>query len=87
MHQEFNPPHYTWTASNAKEAENILSAARDLLDAHLKTLVPNDAMERHDAQRTAPVALTVSMNLSGLLEQINTKRTIDNMEAGLADGH
>ncbi|WP_030888271.1 hypothetical protein [Streptomyces sp. NRRL S-1868] len=87
MHQEFHPPHYTWTASNAKEAENILSAALDLLDAHLKTLMPNGAMERQDAKRTAPVALTVSMDLTGFLEQINTKRAIDKLEATLGDDH
>ncbi|GAA2629754.1 hypothetical protein [Streptomyces axinellae] len=86
MEQEFNPPRYTWTASTAEEAKNTLMAAIDLMDAHLATLVPGNSMKRHKVKESTPVALTVSMDLSGLIEQINTKRTLDSLEASLGDG-
>lgn len=86
MEQEFNPPRYTWTASTVQEAKAILNAARDLVDAHMSTLVPGDVGDRWDAEKGAPTALSISLDLSGLVEQINTRRTIADMEASLGDG-
>ncbi|MDF4254630.1 hypothetical protein [Streptomyces sp. WMMB303] len=85
MRQEFEPPHYTWSASTAEEAKTTLRAAADLIDAHLATLVPGDRLQRHQAKASTPLTLTVSMDLSGLIEKINTQRTIDGLEASLGD--
>jgi hypothetical protein len=86
MKQEFNPPRYTWTAATAQEAKNVTQAVEDLIGAHMTTLSPGDGMDRHRAAKAAPVTLTVTLDLSGLVEQINTHRTIADLEASLGDG-
>lgn len=86
MEQDFNPPRYTWTASTAEEANNTLQAAEELIKAHMRTLIPTGGMNLLTAAKDAPVTLTVTLDLSGLVEQINTQRTIAGLEASLGDG-
>lgn len=85
MRYEFNPPRYTWTASTAEEAKNTLQAAADLIDAHLATLVPGNSLQRYKAKESTPVSLTVSLDLDDLIEQINTKRTLDSLDFPLEE--
>ncbi|WP_326806675.1 hypothetical protein OHB04_02455 [Streptomyces sp. NBC_01775] len=85
MH-EFNPPRYTWTATTAREADNVLQAVQDLIAAHLATLVPRGGGEKLQTAKTAPVTLTVSLDLSGLIEQINTQRAAAGLAVSLGDG-
>lgn len=80
MRYEFNPPRYTWTASTAEEAKNTLQAAANLIDAHLATLVPGNSLQRYKAKESTPVSLTVSLDLYDLIEQINTKHTLDSLD-------
>ncbi|MFH9108528.1 hypothetical protein ACH4LN_17930 [Streptomyces albus] len=90
MRHEFNPPRYTWTASTAEEAKNALQAAAnlidahraaaDLIDAHLATLAPGNSPQRYKAKESTPVSLTVSLDLYDLIEQINTKHTLDSLD-------
>ncbi|MFF9559278.1 hypothetical protein ACF1DY_26105 [Streptomyces albus] len=79
MRHEFNPPRYTWTASTAEEARNTLGAVIDLIEAHLATLVPTGGADMVRTATTAPVSLTVSLDLDDLIERINTKRTVGSL--------
>ncbi|MFG7940976.1 MULTISPECIES: hypothetical protein [Streptomyces] len=85
MPHEFTPPRYTWTASTAEEADNTLRAVIELLDAHLATLVPGGGVDKHRASKTAPVSLTVSLDLSNLIEQINKKRISDSLNSSVGE--
>jgi hypothetical protein len=82
MATQFDPPRYTWNAATAREALEMLEAARDLIDAHLKTLAPGGT-GRFEASRTASVALTVTLDLSGLVRAVNDKATVENLETAL----
>ena len=85
MEQHFTPPRYTWTATTAREAEDILDAAKKLISSHMTTLVPGDTRHRWKVEQSAPVALTVSLDLSSLIEQINDRRTLDGLESILGE--
>jgi hypothetical protein len=74
MSKQFDPPRYEWTASTIEEAQSILGAAGDLIDAHVSTLAPAGSMERLGARRTTPARLVVSLDLSGAVDRINDQR-------------
>lgn len=67
----FNPPRYEWTATNAQEALNILSAAEQLIDSHLVSLAPGDNLVRQEQRRRTPLPLTLSLDLTSLVTSIN----------------
>ena len=61
-----NPMHYEWTGTTVEEASNLLRAAEELLDAHMKALAPGSAMTRLRLGRTAKVGIKVSLDLTEL---------------------
>ncbi|MER0443057.1 hypothetical protein ABR738_00450 [Streptomyces sp. Edi4] len=71
------PPVYEWSATTAQEAETSLEAATNLIDAHLKTLVPGDAYIKSDTRRNALVGLRISLDLGPLLLAINESRVLN----------
>ncbi|MDX3165867.1 MULTISPECIES: hypothetical protein [Streptomyces] len=71
------PPAYEWTATTAMEAENVLEAAKNLIDAHLKTLVPGDPFIKADTRRNTPIKLRISLDLGPVIEAINESRQLD----------
>ncbi|MFJ1662333.1 hypothetical protein [Streptomyces anthocyanicus] len=73
---DISPPKYEWSARTAQEAENSLEAARHLIDAHLKTLVPGDAFIKGDTRRTSPLVLRISLDLGPMVEAINESRQL-----------
>ncbi|MFI1530845.1 hypothetical protein [Streptomyces griseus] len=74
---DISPPLYEWSARTAQEAETSLEAARHLIDAHLKTLVPGDAFIKSDTRRTSPLVLRISLNLGPMVEAINESRRLN----------
>lgn len=76
----FDPPRYTWSAATAREALSALEAARDLVETHLLSLEPQDAVKRSQESRTAPAALTVTLDLSGLVQLINDRAAVRSLE-------
>jgi len=81
----FDPPRYEWHAQTAEEAKNILEAARDMIDAHINTLVPQGGADRVEARRVTPVPLLVSLDLSGAVARINDQRTLHSLDSDLSD--
>ncbi|MCZ0984014.1 hypothetical protein O1L60_45450 [Streptomyces diastatochromogenes] len=71
------PPVYEWTATTAQEAATSLDAATNLIDAHLKTLMPGDPYIKNDTRRNAAVALRISLDLGPLLQAINESRELN----------
>lgn len=61
-----NPNTHEWTGTTVEEAEDLLSAARDLLDAHMKALAPGDYRSRIRLAKTTHVAIKVSLDLTDL---------------------
>ncbi|KOT94497.1 hypothetical protein ADK70_12520 [Streptomyces rimosus subsp. pseudoverticillatus] len=66
----FEPPRYAWTADTAYDALAVLQAATDLIESYTATLAP-DSRERYDAKRNSTAKLSVDLDLSALVEQIN----------------
>uniref|UniRef100_UPI000539D965 hypothetical protein n=1 Tax=Streptomyces rimosus TaxID=1927 RepID=UPI000539D965 len=66
----FEPPRYTWTADAAYDALAVLRAAIDLIESHTATLAP-DNRERYDAKRNSTANLSITLDLSTLVKQIN----------------
>ncbi|MFD7661054.1 hypothetical protein [Streptomyces sp. NPDC059788] len=66
----FEPPRYTWTADTVYDALSVLQAATDLIESHAATLAP-DSRERLEVKRSASTELSVTLDLSTLVEQIN----------------
>jgi hypothetical protein len=85
MTQRFDPPRYTWNAATVSEVKAALEAAGELIDAHLRTLEPGDGVARMRAARTAPAAMTLSLDLSGLVQAVNDQHTLRGLESGLPD--
>ncbi|MER7487976.1 hypothetical protein ABTY20_19120 [Streptomyces sp. NPDC126497] len=77
---KFDPPRYTWSAATAREALTVLEAARDLVESHLSSLEPQDPGKRLAESRRAPVALTVTLDLSGLVQLINDRAAVQHLE-------
>lgn len=63
-----NPMRYEWTGATALEAETLLSAADELIRAHLKAIAPGDGTARLRIARTAPVAIKISIDLTHLAD-------------------
>jgi len=63
-----NPQRYEWTGTTAREADTLLGAAQELIDAHLKALVPGDPTARLRLSKTAPVVVKISIDLTQLAE-------------------
>ncbi|MEU1327229.1 hypothetical protein [Streptomyces microflavus] len=55
-----------WNAETAQAALNLLAAAQERIESALKVASPGDAMERHRAAATAPVRLSISLDVSDL---------------------
>ncbi|GLF98191.1 hypothetical protein [Streptomyces yaizuensis] len=70
------PPQYEWTAETGQEAETSLEGVRNLIDAHLKTLLPGDAYIRGETRRSTRVKLRVSLDLGPVIEAINGSRQL-----------
>jgi hypothetical protein len=67
-------PYY---ADNASEALTILDAARQLIEARLKTLHPGLGIsERGRAAKTTPLRLTITIDEGAVLEQIEETHTL-----------
>lgn len=60
------PNTHEWTGTTVEEAEDLLSAARQLLDAHMKALAPGDHRSQYRLAKTTPVAIKVSLDLTAL---------------------
>ncbi|MEU3399355.1 hypothetical protein [Streptomyces filamentosus] len=75
--QPINLPQYAWTATTAMEAETCLEAVKHLIDAHLKTLAPDDPFIRTETRRSTPLTLQVSLDLGPVIEAINAARQLD----------
>lgn len=73
---QFDPPRYEWTATTIEEAQSILAAVGNLIDAHVNTLAPAGLMERAEARRTTLARLTVSLDLSAAVARINDQREL-----------
>ncbi|MFF2571079.1 hypothetical protein [Streptomyces sp. NPDC058084] len=71
------PPTYEWTATTAQEAETSLEAVRNLIDAHLKTLVPSDPFIKNDTRRNTPLTMRISLDLGPVIEAINESRQLN----------
>ncbi|MEJ8654757.1 hypothetical protein WKI65_43665 [Streptomyces sp. MS1.AVA.3] len=71
------PPNYEWTAQTAQEAETSLVAAKELIDAHLKTLMPGDPYIRNETRRTTPLKVRISVDLGPVIEAINEARQLN----------
>ncbi|MEV1042982.1 hypothetical protein AB0J01_41440 [Streptomyces sp. NPDC050204] len=71
------PPKYTWTASNAKDALTVLDAASKLITAHLMTLDPDNPYPRAALCRETSLDLTLDLDLSAVVEAINKARQPD----------
>lgn len=61
-----------WNAETAEAALNLLDAARERIESALKVAHPGDAAARHKAQKTAPVKLAITLDISAL-EQIGNE--------------
>ena len=83
MTQRFDPPRYTWDAETVRDIKAALEAAGELIDAHLRTLEPGDGVARMKAARTAPAAMTLSLDLSGLVQAVNDRSTLRGLESSL----
>lgn len=79
----FDPPRYEWKADNAREAENLLNAAIGMIDAYIATLAPEGGPATFDAQRTTPVSVTISLDLSGATARVNDQRVPEGIEEEL----
>ncbi|MCX5202461.1 hypothetical protein OG897_13510 [Streptomyces sp. NBC_00237] len=55
---------YEYTAANGLEAKNLLNAALDLLDAHMKLLAPGAKFVHSDLLEDTPVRLTLALDLA-----------------------
>lgn len=79
-----NPMRYEWTGSTALEADNLLQAANDLIDAHLRALAPGDATVRYRLKRNAKVGIKVQLDLTELaataneVQALNAAMNLDN---------
>lgn len=81
----FNPPYYEWTAANAGDAKNILNAVGKLIDAHVATVEPGGPVAEVRAARGVSAALTIRLDLSGAVAQINDRRALDTLGEELAE--
>lgn len=81
----FEPPRYEWEVDTAYDAEKVLDAAQQLIDAHMATLAP-DANGRWDAKRATPLGLKISLDLGPVVERINDKRTVEDLAADFSKG-
>lgn len=76
----FNPPQYEWKATTVREALEYLKAVEDMIEAHMSSLAPQ-GLGRFNAERNTPAELTLSLDLSGLVERINDRRTVEAIAA------
>ncbi|MCA1224301.1 hypothetical protein [Streptomyces sp. 8L] len=60
------PNIHEWTGTTADAAFDLLSAARQLIDAHLKALAPGDDEAQYRLRETTPVAIKISLDLTTL---------------------
>jgi hypothetical protein len=74
---DVKPPVYDWIATTAMEAEISLEAVKNLIDAHLKTLVPSDPFIKADTRRNTPIKLTISLDLGPVIGAINEARQLN----------
>ncbi|MFJ2752679.1 hypothetical protein [Streptomyces sp. NPDC087297] len=65
-----DPPIYEWTVGDAQEAETVLKAAGNLIDAHLMTLDPSAPFPKSSVRRGTPVGLTIRLDLGPILAAI-----------------
>ncbi|MER6253619.1 hypothetical protein ABT224_19915 [Streptomyces sp. NPDC001584] len=65
-----NLPIYEWTVGDAQEAETVLKAAGNLIDAHLMTLDPSAPYPKGSVRRATPVGLTIRLDLGPMLAAI-----------------
>ncbi|MCF1592505.1 hypothetical protein [Streptomyces muensis] len=71
------PPKYEWEAATAQEAQTSLEAVTNLIDAHLKTLVPSDPFIKNDTRRNTPIKLRISLDLGPVIQAITESRQLD----------
>lgn len=79
----FAPPHYEWTATTAREALNILEAARDLINSHMKTLCPEGGLSQRREESTTPTEMRLTLDLSGIVQLINDRTAIKDIESAM----
>lgn len=63
-----NGHRYEFTASNALEAHNLLDAAQQLLEAHMKLLAPGAAFISSELRERTPVHLFIQFDLAAANE-------------------
>ncbi|MEU5976342.1 hypothetical protein [Streptomyces sp. NPDC047315] len=71
----FAPPVYEWAAGDAQEAEAALTAARELIDAHLSSLHPAAGF-RPSVRRGTPLSLVIRLDLTRVVEAITQAREV-----------
>jgi len=59
-----NAHRYEFTATTAQEAHNLLEAAQQLLDAHLKLLAPGAPYINSELRERTPVHLAITLDLA-----------------------
>lgn len=62
------PHRYEFTATNAQEAHNLLDAAQQLLDAHMKLLAPGVTFISSELRGRTPVRMTLHLDLDAANE-------------------
>ncbi|MGW5990977.1 hypothetical protein ACWFRT_29530 [Streptomyces anulatus] len=55
-----------WSAETAQAALNLLTAAQERIESALKVAHPGDPLGRMEAARTAPVRLSITLDVSDL---------------------
>lgn len=80
----FEPPRYEWEASDVREALELLGAAKDMINAHMAALVAGQ-QDPWQIERGTPVKLAVSLDLSGVVERVNDRRTVDALAVDMGD--
>ena len=72
-----NPLRYEWTGTTAREADNLLQAANDLIEGHLKALAPGDAVDRHRLKKNAKVSIKIHLDLTDLVNSANEVQALN----------
>ncbi|MEU8469574.1 hypothetical protein AB0F30_16900 [Streptomyces sp. NPDC029006] len=72
-----NPRQYEWNGTTVQEADALLSAAQELINAHMKALVPGEPLVRYRLAKTARVRIKVSLDLTELADSASEVQALN----------